>query len=134
MSDKTPLENRSVLLIEDEFLIAIDAETMLRELGAAAVEIVSNFEAALEHAENGSYDLVVLDLNLNGTLSFPIAEAFERRNIPVVFASGYELRNRPLAGFPGGTVVSKPYTAERFREAIESRLGLAPKKSGAAKS
>ena len=134
MAGKAPLENRSVLLIEDEFLIAIDAEAMLRELGAASVEIVSNFEAAQERAANGNYDLVVLDLNLNGTLSFPIAQAFERRNIPVVFASGYELRNRPLDGFPGGTVVTKPYSAERFREAIESRLGLSPGKHDTAES
>lgn len=117
-----PLEGRSVLLVEDEYLIALDAEQILRDLGAERVDIVSTYEKAAAAAANGRFDLVVLDLNLNGKLSFPIAEAFGRRGVPVVFASGYELRTRPLPGFPGGPVVTKPYSAERFREAVETAI------------
>ena len=123
MTDRANLlDGRSVLLVEDEYLIAMDAEQILRDLGAASVDIVSTFDKAAAQAENGRFDLVVLDLNLNGKLSFPIAQAFERRGIPVVFASGYELRTRPIAGFKGGPVVTKPYTAERFREAVETAI------------
>ena len=116
------LAGLSVLVLEDEFLIALDAEQILRGLGAAAVEIASTFERAQELAAEGRFDLAVLDVNINGQLSFPIAKVFEQRGVPVVFASGYELRARPPVGFEGGIYVTKPYTTERLREAVSSAL------------
>jgi DNA-binding response OmpR family regulator len=119
----TDFKNLSILLVEDEFLIALDAEQMLRALGVTQVEIAATFEQAEKRSEAGRFDLVVLDLNLNGKLSVPIARAFKERGIPVVFASGYELRSRPLSGVDGGIIVTKPYTADRFREALSAALG-----------
>ena len=119
-------ENLSVLLVEDEFLIALDAEQMLKELGVMKVEIAATYEQAEKRAEAGRFDLVVLDLNLNGKLSVPIAHAFKERGIPVVFASGYELRNRSIPGVDGNVVVNKPYSAERFREALSTALAGHP--------
>jgi DNA-binding response OmpR family regulator len=115
----------SILLVEDEFLIALEAEQILKELGATKVEIAATFEQAEQRIAGNRYDFVVLDLNLNGRLSIPIAQGFRERGIPVIFASGYELRSRPLEGLDGGIVVSKPYSADRFREALAVALGAA---------
>jgi DNA-binding response OmpR family regulator len=122
------LTGLSVLLVEDEYLIALDAEQMLRDLGAKEVEIVSTFEAAQEYTREGKFDLAVLDVNINGQLSFPIAEIVKRRGIPMVFASGYSLRERPMTGFEGGVCVGKPYTIEGLRTALLTVLneGHAP--------
>ena len=90
-----------------------------------AVEIAATFEQAEQRAAEGRFDLVVLDLNLNGKLSAPLAETFRARGVPVIFASGYELRSRPLAGVEGGIVIGKPYTVERFREALSQAFGTA---------
>ena len=60
-----PFDGLTVLLLEDEYLIAMDAEQILRDLGV---------------------NLALLDVNINGEKSFPIAEAFRTRGTPVVFA------------------------------------------------
>jgi CheY-like chemotaxis protein len=112
----------SVLLVEDEYLIALDAEQILKGLGVANVEIASTLHEGEKCVEEGRFDLAVLDVNLNGQFSFPIAETLRRRGIPVVFASGYELRDRTPAGFEAGVCVTKPYTSERLKEALSAAL------------
>lgn len=112
----------SVLLVEDEYLIALDAEQILRSLGAADVEIAAGWDRAAQRAKEGTYDLAVLDVNLNGRMSYDIAELLKRRGIPVVFASGYELRDHVPAGLKNVVCVTKPYTTERLREAVSTAL------------
>jgi CheY-like chemotaxis protein len=117
MSDLT---GTSVLLLEDEFLIALDAEQILKELGAAKVEVASTLVDAERLAENGRFDVAMLDVNINGQVSFPLAESLQRRGVPVVFATGYEMRNQPL---PESTIcVTKPYTSANLLEVISMAL------------
>jgi DNA-binding response OmpR family regulator len=109
------IDGRSILLIEDEYLIAADAEMMLTQLGAGSITISGDFDEAQALAAEGQFDAVVLDVNLNGKLSFPIAKTLEMRGIPFVFATGYNLQFRPLPGFEHGICVTKPYSAERLK-------------------
>lgn len=123
----TPLEGLSVLLVEDEYLIALDAEQILRDLGAATVDIATNINRAHKNAEEGRYDLALLDVNLNGELSYPVAEVLRGRGVPVVFASGYELKGRQIHDEQQNDIsVSKPYTADRLRDALLSALKADP--------
>jgi DNA-binding response OmpR family regulator len=108
----------SVLLVEDEYLIAADAEMMLTQLGAASVTISGDFAEAQALAADGQFDFVILDVNLDGKLSFPIAKTLEMRGIPFVFATGYNLQFRPLPGFEHGVCVTKPYSAERLNAGL----------------
>ena len=111
----------SVLLVEDEYLIAIEAEQMLEDMGIKAIEIASTWNAAAERAEEGGFDVAILDVNLNGQLSFPIAGKLSERGVPVIFASGYDLRGQGQAGLEG-VFVTKPYTSERVKEALVAVL------------
>lgn len=111
-----------VFLVEDEYLIALDAEQILQELGVESIEIAATWECAAKRAEDGQFDLALLDVNINGKLSFPIAQTFTERGIPVVFASGYDLRDRVP---PEGVCVTKPYTSERLKEALSIALARA---------
>ena len=65
-----------ILLLEDEFLIALDAQDILMELGAARVEVVNTLDAARQALERPQFDLALLDINVNGEMSFPVAEQF----------------------------------------------------------
>lgn len=121
------LDGLSILLVEDEYLIALDAEQILKDLGAASVEIAPNLARAKKRAEEGAYDLAILDVNLNGELSYPVAGLLRERGIPVVFASGYELKGRSIAGEQEGISVSKPYTPERLQRALVSALSASPR-------
>ena len=122
VSAETPLSGLSVLLLEDEFLIALDAEDILTSLGAAQVEIVNTLAAARAALENAGYDLALLDINVNGEMSFPVAERFVQANIPVVFASGYELREPPLLNGTPVPCVSKPYTRDALKGVVMAAL------------
>ena len=112
----------SVLLLEDEYLIALDAEQILKDLGVARLEIVSTLAEASQSAEAGAFDLVILDVNINGEMSFPLAKRLASRGIPVVFATGYEWRQSRPGQFEQGVYLSKPYTAESLKDAILTAL------------
>ncbi|WP_413043576.1 response regulator [Pseudomonas sp. YJ42] len=82
-------EHLRVLVVEDEVLVGMLLEDMLSDIGCAHVEVLSRFADGLQAAETGSFDLAVLDVNLDGVASFPIAEQLIARNIPLLFATGY---------------------------------------------
>lgn len=83
------VEHSRVLVVEDEALVGMLLEDMLRDIGCAHVELMSSFADGLRAAESGNFDLAVLDVNLDGVASFPIAEQLIVRNVPLVFATGY---------------------------------------------
>jgi CheY-like chemotaxis protein len=117
------LEGKSVLLLEDEFLIAMDAEEILvQRLGAATVKVVSTFDEAQAAAEAGAFDIALLDVNINGQMSFPIAEALRARGVPVVFATGYNLGDRRPPEIDPAHCLTKPYTGDGLEAALVSAL------------
>lgn len=127
-----PLSGLNVLLVEDEFLIALDAEEMLRELGAANVTVISTFEEAEKAIGESKFDLALLDVNLNGRKSFPLAEMLAKTNTPVVFGTGYNLMARQMDGFKaGGVCVTKPYSAMSLKKGLVTVL---EQKSGGSES
>ena len=71
-----------VLVVEDESLIAMLVEDGLETLGYEVVGPVGTVDAALRIVEQTPFDLALLDINLGGKQSFPIAEALEARGIP----------------------------------------------------
>lgn len=121
----------NVLLVEDEFLIALDAEEMLRELGAATVTVASTFEDAQKRIAEQAFDLALLDVNLNGRKSFPLAEMLLKRGTPVVFGTGYNLMARQMDGFQAGVCVTKPYTASSLQKGL---IAVLKGKSGESQS
>ncbi|MGE3335158.1 MAG: response regulator [Rhodospirillaceae bacterium] len=122
----------NVLLVEDEFLIALDAEEMLRELGAASVTIASTFEDAEKRIGEQTFDLAILDVNLNGRKSFPLAEHLLKRGTPVVFGTGYNLVTRQMDGYEAGVCVTKPYTTTSLQKGLMAVLKTKAEGRGAA--
>lgn len=97
-----------VLLVEDENLVAILLEDMLAELGHSVVGPVARLKKALEMAKGDTVDLAILDVNINGEESYPIAEVLAARGIPFVFSTGYGTRNLP-AQYRDRPTLSKPF-------------------------
>src|SRR5689334_22241524 len=118
----TIISHLSVLVVEDEFLVALDAERMLHELGARSVEVVATFDAARKRIAEADFDIVILDVNLNGEMSFPLGQAATSRGMPVLFATGYSLQNWPGMDLAGGACVTKPYTAESLTIGLAAAL------------
>jgi len=116
------LAGASVLLLEDEYLIALDAEQILKDLGVQRVEIASTLNEAVDRAREARFDVALLDVNVNGEMSFGLARSLTARGIPVVFTTGYELKDRGIPDIDTDLCVSKPYTSERLRQALCAAL------------
>jgi CheY-like chemotaxis protein len=81
--------SRKVLLAEDEMLVAWLFVDMLDDLGRAIVGPASSVDQALAMIDTEAIDVAVLDVNLNGQMSYPIAEALAGRGVPFIFSTGY---------------------------------------------
>jgi CheY-like chemotaxis protein len=115
----TPLSGR-VLLVEDNLIIAMDAEDILTQLGATAVLTVSNVAQALETLKTALPDIAVLDINLGEETSFPVADALKAAGVRYVFATGYGDQLRLPEAHAGTPTVKKPYTAASLSRLLES--------------
>lgn len=82
-------DSLSVLVVEDEFLIAMAVEMMLEQNGHTVIASAASVEAALDVLEDARPDVAILDMNLRGRLVFPVAERLRSLNIPFVIASAY---------------------------------------------
>lgn len=122
MSDEPLLENLRILLIEDEVVIAMTAEDMLEEMGCHVSAQASSFNDAMAQAIAGDFDLALLDINLNGTMSLPIARKLRENGKPFIFTTGYG--NVGIEDeFGDVTVVTKPYTIRTLSSAIRATTG-----------
>lgn len=85
------LAGRRILLVEDEYMIAVDLADALARLGAEVVGPVPTLERALALATSPApLDGAVLDVSLHGELVFPVADALLARGVPFVLATGYD--------------------------------------------
>lgn len=116
------LEGLSVLLLEDEYLIAMDAEQTLMSFGVGNVKIVNTIDDAAKAAADGGIDVAILDININGRSSFEVAERLREKGTPIIFASGYGSRKRHEAVVEDAVFLNKPYTNEALREALIAAL------------
>ncbi len=107
------------LIVEDNLIIALDAEEMLKALGASDIEVVGGVGEALRRMEGAAVDIALLDINLGNENSAPIAERLTELGTPFIFTTGYGENSTILEKFPGTPIVAKPYR----REDVERALG-----------
>jgi CheY-like chemotaxis protein len=105
---KSPFSGRKILLVEDEMLVVWLLEDMLADLGCTVVGPASSVNQALAMIDVEAIDAVVLDVNLNGQLSYPVADALAMRGVPFVFSTGYD-KDTLLDGYRTVPVLQKPY-------------------------
>lgn len=108
-----------VLLVEDEAIVAMAAEDMLAELGAELAGSAATLEEAIAHADALPLDAALLDINLNGAMSLPVAERLRARGVPFAFATGYGSAGPMLdPRFRDVPVIAKPYTAQTLARVL----------------
>ena len=112
-----PLTTTRVLLVEDEVMIRMMVADMVEQLGHAVAAEAGDVDRAAELAQTGLFDLAILDVNLNGKMSFPVADIIVRRRIPLIFASGYALSNIPAA-YSSAPKLQKPFQIDTLAKAI----------------
>lgn len=115
----SPLAGLKVLVVEDEVVIAEAAVIMLEDAGATPVGPCVSVASALIVLEETQVDLALLDVDLKGTRSNAVALALCERGVPYVAATGHTVA-AAIAGAP--VIISKPYTPEQAKAALESAL------------
>lgn len=117
MADQRAAEGRRVLVVEDETTITLVIEEALADLGAQVVGPASRLDAALRLASEEAIDAAILDVNIRGGNSYPIADVLTERGIPFLFCSGYgewaleeRHRNRPR--------LTKPYSSKDLENGV----------------
>ena len=119
----TPLKDKRVLLVEDSMIIALDAEDVIKGLGARVVVTATGVDRALRLLEGAPFDLGLLDVNLGVENSVAVADALASRKVPFLFATGYGDGTIFLKDHSQVPVIKKPYGAAEIVKAL-AQLGF----------
>ncbi|MCC6889454.1 MAG: response regulator [Hyphomicrobiales bacterium] len=117
-----PLRSKRVLIVEDEFFVAMQIEQALQSFGCRTVGPFTTLELALQASQREQFEAAVLDINLNRTMVYPLADELAMRGIPFVFLSGYAAHDLPDA-YKAIPRVQKPFNPEHIRAVLEQALG-----------
>ena len=119
------LTGRRILVVEDEMLLMMNIEATLEDLGCTAISSAASVGDALALLDERRFDAAMLDVNLDGEASYPVADALVARGIPFVFATGYADHSgrNDLLSWP---TLRKPYLAGDLAAAFGGLLTVKP--------
>jgi DNA-binding response OmpR family regulator len=112
---------RTILVVEDEPLIAMMLEDFLETLGHRVHACCDSVRDAVEQADKGGFDIAILDVNLNGESVWPVAHKLREKKIPFVLATGGHVEPPPTE-FKDVPLIEKPYTVDRVMPALDAAL------------
>jgi CheY-like chemotaxis protein len=121
----TLLIGKRCLVLDDEFLIALDIQQILEFAGAAHVACVATVAEALALLRaNLDFDLAVLDVKISGPdgNSLGVAAQLAAKGTPFVFLTGMRVDDLHAKQFPQAPVVEKPYDAVALLDAVRRAL------------
>ena len=117
------LRGLRVWIVEDEFLVLLDLQTVFEDAGAEVVTAAS-VEQGLALLDNEPLpDVALLDVRLADGEVFPLARALTRRGVPVVFHSGHAQVSDLAAAFPGARALPKPAPESALLAAVSEARG-----------
>jgi CheY-like chemotaxis protein len=108
-----------VFVVEDEFLIRMLLEDMLADLGHEIAAVAGSVNEAAELAKGTTFDLAILDVNLDGRDVYPVADILTDRGLPFVFVTGYGGRGLPEP-YRERPTLQKPFQLEDLRTTLDN--------------
>jgi CheY-like chemotaxis protein len=112
------LKGQKILVVEDNYFMALDLSQMVEELGGAVVGPVGRLAEGFDLARSDGLSAAILDVNLGDENTFSLADGLLAARIPVIFATGYDPKILPerFADLPR---LSKPFTARSVEKALQ---------------
>lgn len=123
---EVPEARATILLVEDEPLVALMIENLIMSLGHAVAGPYVTLAQAREAIDAEDFTGAILDINLAGELVFPIADILSRRRAPFVFTTGYGPEHVPPR-FSHIPCLSKPLEAHMLTEFLAGAIPVKPK-------
>ena len=108
-----------VLVVEDEPLIGMDIGDAVESLGHEVVGPIAELDEALDLAANAALGCAIIDINIRGGHSYPVADMLLKRGLPVLFMSGYDTQTLPER-LREEAYLPKPFTGERLDKEIRN--------------
>lgn len=115
------LAGRRVLVVEDEMLILMMVEDMLADMGCEAVTSAATVDQALACVKSQAFDVAVLDINLDGNKSYPVADALAALGTPFLFSTGYGDHSSG-EGYRDQPMLHKPLQTRELVETFKALL------------
>jgi CheY-like chemotaxis protein len=119
------LVDKRILIAEDEYIVALNIANEVTARGAVVIGPVGTVDGALEAIKNADVDGAILDINLRGRESFPVADALADRHVPFVFATGYEIARDIPARHANAARLEKPTPPGGICCALEAAMSAA---------
>jgi two-component SAPR family response regulator len=112
------LEGLTIMVVEDDFLAALELKRLLEERAGTVAGPVGRLEQAEELARDVRLDGAILDVKLDSTVSLPLADTLIARGVPVILVTGYDITTLP-ARFANTPRLPKPFSDVNFDEMID---------------
>ena len=113
------LDGLRILVVEDEYFVAMEIRDIIRNLGAEVVGPIGQLEIAQDMARREALDGAILDVKLDGEVTYPLAAELLRRGVPVLMATGYDAGQLPEE-FRDLPYLRKPFDARTMQRMAES--------------
>ena len=111
-----------ILVVEDSFLVITLLEEIFEDLGWQFVGPATRVVDALQLASTGVFDAALLDVNLNGEMSWEVARVLAERGVPFVFSTGYNIKTMLPAHLAGTPVIGKPFRIREVEDKIRQAI------------
>ena len=118
------LQGKRVLVVEDEYLVAIEVESMLLDAGCIVIGPFASVKAAIVAARTENVDIALLDVNIAGEMVFPVAYLLEEAGIPFLFVTGYGEVILPRDR-PDWEACAKPFEPDELSEHLARKVSAA---------
>jgi CheY-like chemotaxis protein len=129
-NNTTSLSGLRVLVVEDEPVLSLFFDELLEAEGCQVCGRAANVAAALDLVDHAAPDGVVLDLNLNGEPSLPVADLLTERHVPFVIVSGYSRAEISEPSLLAAPFLEKPFRADALVRALTDAVRQSGTASG----
>ena len=126
VNDNNPLSGVTVLVVEDDLLLAIALEDTLVGMGAVVLEVCHTLDQAMAWADADDFAVAVLDFSLRPNSVAPLARRLARRSVPFIFHTGMSRSEPSLMEWRDFPIVEKPASPHTLVAAIKSVLASGP--------
>jgi two-component SAPR family response regulator len=125
--DGADLAGLRILIVEDEFLLAMELEMLLQQRGCMVLGPVSSVGQALTMLDGEQPDIALLDVNLKGERATPVAAALQARGVPFVLITGYSMLQLSEPELRAAPRIEKPVNCRALKRAVASALSIPPR-------
>ena len=129
---RSRIRPRRVLIVEDDLVIALMMEEIVREMGCAVSGIAGTLGMARLQLAKRDFDAVLLDVNLGGEYNPETADLLLEMRVPFAFVTGYDYVVEPR--HDNVPLLQKPFSSIQLRVLVEQLVGSVPSGGGAAQT